>query len=204
MRVFKSSVTIIAFSGLAFFSEYLQLQISEFIAAGGSDQSLIFWLWIVVLMIFTLLKPLALVLYHWGTGEPSFSSLQWVQINDTLKENVRAIGSILSWSLLLLLPGLIRFFQLWWVPWVTLGSPAYQAGQIDALYGAKIFFKANAKRLLFLILFFEMLVPLLLESLAIEAVYKFFTLGFLQFGFYFCVQRIWNQFQNGSQVLSLK
>lgn len=186
---------------MAYFSDFLQVQISDYVASGGSDQSPIFWLWIMVLMGFTLIKPLGLALFLWGTEESLTANLSWESINDTLKENLRAIGSVLTWSLLLVIPGFVRFFQLWWVPWVTLSSPSYQAGQIDALRASRLFFKFYAKRLLFLVLLFEMVLPLLLENLTFFYGFKFIVLGVLQFAFYYLVHLTWKKSQ---QEIDLK
>lgn len=181
----------------------MQVQISDYVASGGSDQSLVFWLWMLALMIFTFLKPLGLALYQWGVEDPALINIDVTQLNDTLKENIRAIGSVLTWSLFLILPGFFRFFQLWWVPWVTLCSPAYRAGQIDALRASRLFFKYYAKRLLLFVLVFEMILPLVLEAQIYSFWLKILLLGVLQLVFYFLVQKTWNQSQKVTQLKEL-
>lgn len=48
-------------------------------------------------------------------------------------ESLRALGSILLWTLALILPGLFRYVQLIFVPLIVFFDQEYEAGNVDAL-----------------------------------------------------------------------
>jgi hypothetical protein len=57
-----------------------------------------------------------------------------------VKEQIRALGKMLSWSLLFIIPGIVKFFEFVMLPFVVCLSPRYQQGQLDALKGSGRFF----------------------------------------------------------------
>ncbi len=81
------------------------------------------------------------------------------------KETLRAAGKSLSWGLLLVIPGLIRFLQFSFVPFVVMLDPEYDRGQKDALQEStrlvhRRFFKVTG-----ILILFSILLPLLLTGL---------------------------------------
>jgi hypothetical protein len=50
-----------------------------------------------------------------------------------LAEYLRVLAQVLMWGLLLLVPGLVRYCQLIFVPLITIFSKDYRAGKVDAL-----------------------------------------------------------------------
>jgi len=89
-------------------------------------------------------------------GRRSFSFL--------IKEEMRSLGQSLLWGLLLILPGLLRFFQLIFVPYIVLLDPEYQAGTVDALQRSRVQVKRVWGRLLLVFMIFGALIPLGLTS----------------------------------------
>lgn len=76
-------------------------------------------------------------------------------------EQLRVMGSILLWFLLFIIPGLWRFVQLVYVPFVVLFDHEYKSGHRDALETSKrVFYKAPLQTLCALLLIF-VLWPLL-------------------------------------------
>jgi hypothetical protein len=63
---------------------------------------------------------------------PSASKITY-QLNQLLIESVRSLAAILFRLPFLILPGLIEYFRLAWVPYVVLLHPGYDRGAIDAL-----------------------------------------------------------------------
>jgi hypothetical protein len=71
---------------------------------------------------------------------------------------MRSWGKAMAWSLCFLLPGLIRFLQYFFVPFVSL-HPGYQRGEIDALSEARSLAKGKLMRLLALFFAFSIAAP---------------------------------------------
>lgn len=65
-------------------------------------------------------------------------------------ETFRAMGHVLLWSLLLIIPGIIVYTRLSFVPYIVLYSKEYQAGEVDCLALSKRLAKHVLFRLLFL------------------------------------------------------
>jgi len=57
-----------------------------------------------------------------------------------VKEQLRALGKMLSWSLLLIVPGIFKFLEFVMLPFVVCLSPNYQRGEVDALKVSGRFF----------------------------------------------------------------
>jgi len=75
-------------------------------------------------------------------------------------ESLRAWGSTFLWTLLLIIPGIIKWLAYFFVPYVVLFSKKYSLGQVDALkHSQKIFFHAWGK-LILILFFFSFLFPL--------------------------------------------
>jgi hypothetical protein len=85
-------------------------------------------------------------------------------LNSLLIETMRAWGKIMSWSLLLLVPGMVRFVQLTLVPFVVTASEAYDRGEVDALHASTRVVNRNVGKILLLIFVFNIFVPLLITE----------------------------------------
>lgn len=80
-------------------------------------------------------------------------------------ESLRSWGQALFWSLLLIVPGLIRYLQLIFVPFVVLLDPQYQEGKVDALSRSAALVNRNFFKVLGFIFVFSIGIPLLLVGL---------------------------------------
>lgn len=79
-------------------------------------------------------------------------------------EVVRAWGSCLRWGLLLILPGLVRLFQLAFVPMVVTAHRGYEEGRADALKTSTSYVNRRWIRLSGLVFVFQVIVPLALTQ----------------------------------------
>lgn len=84
--------------------------------------------------------------------------------NQVVKEELRAFGSILNWSFLLILPGLWKMIEYVFVPWVVALDPDYEEGRVDALKESRRLFYRVWGRLVPFVLFTTIVVPLVLTS----------------------------------------
>lgn len=81
-------------------------------------------------------------------------------------ETLRSWGKSLMWAYLLIVPGFVRFISYLFVPFIVCFSRNYQDGKLDALqYSAQIF-KKRWKSFLFLVVLFQIAIPILLTSVA--------------------------------------
>ncbi|AHI05830.1 hypothetical protein BDW_06620 [Bdellovibrio bacteriovorus W] len=85
--------------------------------------------------------------------------------SQTFIENLRSWGKILTWGLLLILPGVWKVLQYCFVTFVVTCSKAYDDGNVDALqYSAKVFKKHKLKTLGIMFLF-TILIPIIMTTL---------------------------------------
>lgn len=94
------------------------------------------------------------------------SILQFLKkhFQQNLIEEMRSWGKAMAWSLCFLLPGLIRFLQYFFVPFVVSLHPGYQRGEIDALSEARSLAKGKLVQLLGLFLAFSVRPRLTISS----------------------------------------
>ncbi|NJL23902.1 MAG: hypothetical protein HC902_01075 [Calothrix sp. SM1_5_4] len=86
-----------------------------------------------------------------------------------LAEYLRAMASVLLWGLLLILPGVVRFCRLIFVPYITLFSRSYREGKVDALEFSSAMSRGRLLKI-FLIVLGTTLLQLSLELLPQEVV----------------------------------
>lgn len=150
---------IVAFQLQAF----LQSRFTETVVS-SSEMSLGFWGYLLGLLSLALLiKPVMIGLWLWQNSNRSPSgSLRLLSF--AIKEGMRSVGSVLLWTLLLIIPGVIRYFQLFWVSWVVYLNPEYRLGRIDALKQSKKIWSEHKFLTIVLILVFEGFVAILIEA----------------------------------------
>lgn len=83
-------------------------------------------------------------------------------------ETLRSWGSILSYGILLIIPGFIRYLQLTFVPFIAALSPSYEKGEKDALQYSRQIFKKNIFLSLLVLIMFELILPLIISSMTDE------------------------------------
>lgn len=128
------------------------------------------WIWVYGGFTFAagLLGPLLvsfLALSAWRHQGTSLLQVARQHLGYLVKEEMRVLGKTLLWSLLLIIPGIIRFFQLLFVPYVVLLDGTYQQGEADALKRSWVFVRRVWGRLLGLVLFFGLVWPVAFTSL---------------------------------------
>ncbi len=85
-------------------------------------------------------------------------------ISQVTKEILRAAGKSISWGLLLIIPGLIRFLQFSFVAFVVILDPEYQEGKKDALKESTRLVNKKFFRVTAVLLLFSVVLPVLLTS----------------------------------------
>lgn len=125
-------------------------------------------------LICSLFFPIVLLLLSlWAlrsAAQPASPESAWSRFSHFFKhylpqlviETLRAWGKILLWSLLFIIPGVIRYFTYVLVPFVVVQSPGYDRGEQDALETSTSVFKRKWVSIVGLILFFHLMIPLLL------------------------------------------
>lgn len=111
------------------------------------------WVWGIALLsvMLNMLAPLVL----------AFCLLSLLKTRKTFKdfeqlviESLRAWGSTFLWTLLLIIPGIMKWLAYFFVPFVVLFSKKYSLGEVDALkHSQKIFFNSWGKLLIVLFIF---------------------------------------------------
>lgn len=134
-------------------------------------------LFMVLLFAFYLLKKG--VHAETGLDRSAYSAAQYLSENvqQLVIEQIRVMGSVLLWSLFLLLPGLFRFMQLIFVPFVVLLDNNYRIGERDALQTSKaLFMKAplkTAATMIFLFVLWPLLSTLFFDEYLVFSQYPF-------------------------------
>ncbi len=121
------------------------------------------WVWGIALLsvVLNILAPL--VIAFWLLNSLRAKSVP-ADFEFLLIENLRAWGSTFLWSLLLILPGLYKWLSYSLVPYVVLFSKKYSEGQVDALEFSNLVFKKCWFKVLVLVLFFGLILPLALTT----------------------------------------
>ena len=65
----------------------------------------------------------------------------WDTLVSLAAESLRGLGRVLLWSLVLLVPGIIQYVRLSFVPYLVAYSKEYNAGSVDALETSKVLTK---------------------------------------------------------------
>ena len=113
-KVFAFSILVLFF----FFQATAQREFGLSLQNGLSETSVGFWLWLSVLIFLSLVaKPISHTAWLWRWTQ---LPLSFLDLNFAIRENIRALGSILSYGLILILPGFYRYLQLYWVTWIAL------------------------------------------------------------------------------------
>lgn len=76
-------------------------------------------------------------------------------------ELMRALGVSLCWSVLLIVPGVIKYIRFTFVPYIVLFDPAYQRGEVDALEKSERLARGRTWGLLLVMLAFMMFLLIL-------------------------------------------
>jgi hypothetical protein len=91
---------------------------------------------------FTTLAVVVIIFGLTDTNE-SLSEYIYRYLNQSCIEVLRSWGKTLIWSFLLIIPGIIKYLQFLFVPFVVTTLPKYDEGKVDALEASKVFFKKH-------------------------------------------------------------
>ncbi len=140
LGIFKRSFLplFILMSGSTFFDQFLTRNYED--AMGGDSSSS---LGFALIVFFSFLNGVVAPLLSWVVflyatrklAQPatSFVSFFGKNIKPLTIESLRSLGKTFLWSLLLIIPGMIRMVQLSLVPFVVTLHEGYPRGQVDAL-----------------------------------------------------------------------
>ena len=122
----------------------------------GSHEGAPVWIWafVVLSVLLSLVGPLFVTFWMLRKDRNLAVFVQ------ALAEQIRSMGSVLLWTLALLLPGLIRFLQLSFVSFVSLLDEKYQAGEVHALKASREIFQRCWWQTCLVVLIFAMIFPL--------------------------------------------
>lgn len=149
--------------------QYLSLAVEKAITnPDGAQQAVYFFgfLSIISSLIFpVLLTLIALFAVSAVQSHNSLESFFKRYTNQVYIETLRAWGKTLLWSLLLILPGLWKYIEYIFVPFVVVESTPYQEGHEDALKASSHIVRKHFFKVLGVIALFHFFIPLLLTAL---------------------------------------
>lgn len=120
------------------------------------------WVWLfgAFSLVLNLIYPLALLFLvlsvHRGESVLHFFKTYFEQ---GMIEQMRSWGKAMLWSFLLIIPGIVKFVQYLFVPFVVVFDPSYQKGEVDALKRSQQLARGSFIRLFLLFLVFTLVVP---------------------------------------------
>ena len=127
-----------------------------------SGASGMIWVYGALSVAISLIEPAVVVILAIAalSPEPLLQNLkqQWSPV---FRESMRASGIAVAWGLLLILPGLVRFIQFSFVPFIVMRDPAYAAGKIDVLKVSTKLVNRRFLPVLFLVILFTAVIPFL-------------------------------------------
>lgn len=126
--------------------------------AGG-----IVWLWGALSILVNLTYPLlALVFVMASLAGHKPSSFVAKHFSQCLREIMRSWGKTVWWCLLFVIPGLIKFVQYTFVPYVVCMVPEYQTGKLDALKCSQSLASKVVGKLVVTLIILVAIIPLIL------------------------------------------
>lgn len=85
-------------------------------------------------------------------------------LNQVFIEMLRAWGKTLLWSLLFILPGLWKYLEYTFVPYVVTTSKRYNDGELDALQASAHIVRKNVFKVIGVLLLFHLFIPLMMAA----------------------------------------
>lgn len=80
-----------------------------------------------------MLVPLRVMIFEGLHAEETFSNFTKKHVLPLAAEGLRAMGVVILWTILLIIPGIFKYVRLTFVPYVVVADPEYGAGRRDAL-----------------------------------------------------------------------
>jgi hypothetical protein len=88
----------------------------------------------------------------------------WQEFNQVLIEFIRTWGKCLAWGFLFIIPGIVKWFRLIFVPFIVLLDPAYRRGEKDALEESEKLTHGQFSSIFVLFFVFSLLLPFIMTS----------------------------------------
>ena len=169
MSTWKRFFTVIKRKGawifaLTFFFILFDQVLSNAIQADLASQDGItwrLWVWGFLSMILSICTPIILNLLVVYAVKPVALPFKNI-LNQSLIEELRALGSVMLWSILFIIPGLIRLAQYVFVPFIVTLDPKYQNGELDALKGSRLVTRGKMLKVIGILFMFTVVFPLIL------------------------------------------
>ncbi len=123
------------------------------------------WSLVAVSILVNFLFPLMmLVLIYAGIHNLKLQTV-FDKLNLLVIEELRAWGTSALWTLVFIIPGLIKMVQFLFVPLIVLSDSEYNQGRVDALAKSKALSDKVFWPLCFILIFFTAVLPLLMSPL---------------------------------------
>lgn len=150
-------------------SSNLDVWLSQKIEAelsSGDGLSSAIWFYGIGTFVLSIFSPLLffLILAALITGENIFTFYK-KSFSLLLKEQLRTWGSVMNWTFLFVLPGLWKFIQYAFVPFIVCFDNEYQQGKVDALEQSRRISRGAGLQLLAAFSIFAAALPAALSSL---------------------------------------
>ena len=173
MSFFRRFVTVLSRAGLpllliSIFSSFLEqilTQVMEKEMSSMSGASPLVWVYGGASILLSVLNPILISLFVIAALKPAPVGRSLVEHGaQVTKEVLRAFGKSISWGLLLIIPGVVRFIQFSFVTFVVLLDPDYELGQRDALKQSTWLVNRSFFQVLGVLILFSIVIPVLLTS----------------------------------------
>ncbi|GIL17885.1 MAG: hypothetical protein BroJett040_16360 [Oligoflexia bacterium] len=173
MNIFRELAYILRKTGIALFLFHLfitfsdqgltQLMQTELNSKNGVGP--LIWVYGLISLFLSLLSPLITILLVLAAKQ-SLGVLQFLgrNLNQLFIEEMRASGKALLWSIPLILPGVWKFIEFTFVPFVVIKDPDYALGKLDALRTSSLITRKYFFRLIGILFLFSVFFPLILTS----------------------------------------
>jgi hypothetical protein len=161
----RGGILFVVTSGCTLIEQILTSKIE--IELGSMDGASL-WLWIYggLSVVLSLVQPSVLILVCISSLRTTDDQTSYfTELSCLVKESLRATGAAIWWGFLLIIPGLIRFLQFSFVPFVVFLDPEYRAGKKDALKESTRRVNQRFVQVLGILVLFTVLIPLGLSSL---------------------------------------
>lgn len=141
---------------------WTQLEISN--PLGASE---LVWFYAGLMIVFSFLFPVTISLSCLGliTNQESLFVFLKKNFSSTIKESMRVWGKAILWGFLFIIPGIYKFIQGLFVPFIVCLDSDYSLGKIDALKRSQKLTEGCIFKLFGLLLVFDAVIPLALSSL---------------------------------------
>jgi hypothetical protein len=168
VKIFSQYIRAIKTSGLALLVVYFLYTLFDQILTSLMEQNLrspdgadfrVFIYGAVYLANSILFTTMAILVALYGVTQKKAGLIEFLKkyFSQSCIEVLRSWGKTLLWSLLLIVPGILKYLQFIFVPFVVALYPAYDEGRVDALATSKALFKKHWGKVLLALMTFQVI-----------------------------------------------